>query len=113
MDRLNDYRQIIRRIIGEYLEYIPAEKDVDTIGIIDEKGENFILLEVGWRYPKHVHRAFFHIRIKDDKIWIEEDWTHEGIATELIKAGVPPDMIVLGWQPPEMRPYVDLAGIVS
>ena len=43
MDRLNDYRQIIRRIIGEYLEYIPTEKDVDTIGIIDEKGDNFIL----------------------------------------------------------------------
>ncbi len=113
MDRLNDYRQIIRHIIGDYLEYIPAEKDVDTISIIDERGDNFILMELGWRYPKHVHHTLFHVRIKDDKIWVEEDWTQEGIATELIKAGVPADMIVLGWQPPEMRPYIDLTEVAG
>lgn len=113
MERMNEYRQIIRRILGEYLEYIPPEKGVDAIGIVDESQDNYLLLQVGWRPPYHIHKAFFHIRIKDDKIWIEEDWTQEGIATELIKAGVPADMIVLGWQPPEMRPYVDLSNVTS
>ncbi len=40
-----------------------------------------------------------HIRIKNHKIWIEEDWTEEGIATDLLNAGVPQSDIVLAFHP--------------
>ena len=47
-----------------------------------------------------------------DKIeWglIEEDWTEEGIATDLLEAGVPHEDIVLAFHPPEKRPLTDFA----
>lgn len=42
--------------------------------------------------------------------WIEENWTEDGIATELLAAGVPKDEIVLGFHHPTMRQYSEFAG---
>jgi hypothetical protein len=41
--------------------------------------------------------------------WIEEDWTEAGIADILVRAGVPREDIVLGFQPPDLRQYTDFA----
>ena len=41
------------------------------------------------------------IRIKNDQIWIEEDWTEEGIANELMKLGISNLDIVLAFHLPE------------
>jgi XisI protein. len=35
------------------------------------------------------HGAIVHIRLIDGKIWIQYDGTEEGVATELLEAGVP------------------------
>ncbi|MFN9648942.1 MAG: element excision factor XisI family protein, partial [Pseudanabaena sp.] len=50
-----------------------------------------------------------YVRIRDQKFWIEEDWTEVGIANELIALGVPKEDIVLGFHSPQMRPYTDFA----
>ncbi|MFO5437454.1 MAG: element excision factor XisI family protein, partial [Dolichospermum sp.] len=50
-----------------------------------------------------------HIRIKNDKIYIEEDWTQEGIATELLREGVPKEDIVLAFHDPETRKFTEFA----
>ena len=42
-------------------------------------------------------------RLKDGKIYVEEDWTKEGIANELMRAGVPASDIVLSFNPPDLR----------
>ena len=42
-------------------------------------------------------------RLKDGKISVEEDWTKEGIANELMRAGVPASDIVLSFNPPDLR----------
>ena len=38
---------------------------------------------------------------------IEEDWTEEGIANELMRNGVPTSDIVLAFEPPEVRKFTD------
>ena len=50
-----------------------------------------------------------HLDIKDDRIWIQYDGTEEGIATELVRQGVPRERIVLGFRPKAVRPYTDFA----
>ncbi len=42
-------------------------------------------------------------------IWIEQDWTENGIATELLKAGVSNEEIVLGFRHPKKRPMTEFA----
>ncbi|MEZ4707425.1 MAG: element excision factor XisI family protein [Caldilineaceae bacterium] len=41
--------------------------------------------------------------------YIEIDWTEEGIATELLAAGVPNADIVLVFHHPIVRPYTEFA----
>jgi len=40
---------------------------------------------------------------KHGKVWIEEDWTEEGISKDLVAAGIPPEDIVLAFHSPEPR----------
>ncbi|GAB4417526.1 MAG: hypothetical protein Fur0044_13210 [Anaerolineae bacterium] len=107
MDRLRDYRSIIQRILAEHLENAPQEEDVETVSINDEAGEHYLLLEIGWQPPRRIYNVVFHLRLKEGKIWVEQDWTEYGIARELMEAGIPAEAIELGFQPPEMRPYIE------
>jgi hypothetical protein len=60
------------------------------------------LIKDGWT----IH---IHVRIKNNKIYIEEDWTEEGIATELLREGVPKEDIVLAFHDPETRKFTEFA----
>jgi len=46
---------------------------------------------------------------KNDKVWIQRDGTEDGMATELLKEGIPKDKIVLGFRSPEMRRHTEFA----
>ncbi len=102
---VENYRDIIERIIAAHLAYIPQERDIETLAISDHESGNYLLMDLGWQKPRRIHSVIFHLRVQDGKIWIEQDWTEGGVARELLKAGVPPQDIVLGFQPPDMRPY--------
>jgi len=105
MDRINHYRQIIERVFADYLEFIPREETITTITISDPKTNHYLLLDIGWLPTRRIHSVIMHLHIQDDKIWIEQDRTEDGVAHELLRAGVPPQDIVLGFQPPDMRPF--------
>jgi hypothetical protein len=49
------------------------------------------------------------VDIINGKIWIQRDGTEYGVARELVDAGVPKSQIVLGFRPPEIRPYTEFA----
>ena len=109
MDRLNDNRHIIHRIMQGHVNETPPEEGMETLAVCDDASGNYMLVELGWQPPQHIHNVIFHLRIKDGLIWVEQDWTEYGVARELLDAGVPADTIELGFQPPEMRPYTELA----
>jgi hypothetical protein len=50
-----------------------------------------------------------HIEVIGDKIWIHRDGLEDGIANELVKAGIPKTQIVLGFHPPNILPYTEFA----
>lgn len=50
-----------------------------------------------------------HIVLRTNKIWIEEDWTKDGITTYFLEQGVPNEDIVLGFQPPHMQQRIRCA----
>ncbi|MGK7944818.1 MAG: element excision factor XisI family protein, partial [Microcystaceae cyanobacterium] len=41
--------------------------------------------------------------------YIEEDWTEEGIANDLLREGIPKTDIVLAFHDPETRKFTDFA----
>jgi hypothetical protein len=58
---------------------------------------------VGWDGIRRVHGCLVHLDIIDGKIWIQRDGTEDGIAQELLDAGIPKDQMVLGFKPPDVR----------
>ena len=108
MDQLTPYRHIIERLLGEYLEFMADDEQIDVFSVIDKKEENYLLIETGWQHPRRIYNIIFHLRLKQGKIRVEQDWTREGIARRLVAAGIPVDAIELTYQPPEMREMAQL-----
>ena len=66
-------------------------------------------ISVDWVNQKRINNTHVHIRIKNEKIYIEEDWTEEGIANELLTEGVTKEDIVLAFHDPETRKLTEFA----
>ncbi len=75
----------------------------------DRVRDRYFWFSVGWSGKQRDFSIAVYLRIEQDKIWLEEDWTKQGIANELLDAGVPPEDIVLGFQHPSKRPLTEFA----
>jgi hypothetical protein len=111
MDKLNHYRDLIKQTLTEYdqLASQTPSAGVESLLAFDETRDQYLWFQTGWRQKKRVRGITVHIQIKSNKIWIEEDWTEEGMANELLKLGVPASDIVLGFHPPEARQFTEFA----
>jgi hypothetical protein len=111
MDKLERYRQIIKKILSDYVALDNSQPDpnVESFLIVDERNDHYLWMNLGWEEGKRTSGPTVYVRLRDNKFWIEEDWTEEGIATDLLEAGVPREDIVLAFQPPEMRQYTEFA----
>lgn len=111
MDKLSRYQNLIKGILSQYIEWDSRQPipGIESLLIADDERGHYILMELGWSQERRILRIRVYARIRDDKIWIEEDWTEEGIANELVRAGVPKEDIVLAFHEPEMRHYTEFA----
>jgi hypothetical protein len=109
MDTLDNYRQIIERILMEYAQLPYAYGQLERQLIIDRNANHYVLLTLGWENKQRAHGCLVHIDIIDDKIWIQRDGTEDGIANELVNNGISKSQIVLGFQPSDVRKYTDFA----
>ncbi|RAM53115.1 MAG: hypothetical protein C6Y22_02390 [Hapalosiphonaceae cyanobacterium JJU2] len=46
---------------------------------------------------------------KPNKLWIQHDATEEGVAVDLVTAGIPKQQIVLGFRTLEQRKHTEFA----
>jgi hypothetical protein len=109
MDTLNNYRQIIQKILTEYSQLPYAYGELERQLIIDQTANHYLLLTLGWENNQRVHGCLVHIDIINDKIWIQRDFTEEGVASELVELGVPKTDIVLGFKSPFVREFTGFA----
>jgi len=109
MDQLPRYRAIIRELIQAYAQYQPARGDVQIEVIFDEANDHYELMYAGWNGPYRIHGSVLHLDICQGKVWVQYDGTEDGIAEELVKAGIPREHIVLAFKSPDIRPYTGFA----
>lgn len=111
MDRINQYRQVIHALLEDYRSWYEDATDtgVDLQIVSDDEHGQYMVTSVGWRGETRVSRPLFYLRLKNGKIWIEEDWTKHSIAGELVHFGVPHSDIVLAFNPPEVRHLTEFA----
>jgi hypothetical protein len=111
MDKLARYRNLIKRILSEKVAAYSSqpEPDIEHFMVADEIRDHYILFSLGWTEDRRIRNFNIYVRIINGKFYIEHDLTEAGIATELLKAGVPEQDIVLAFHAPELRQYTEFA----
>ncbi len=82
MDRVTDYRDIVKRIISEYAALKPSYGDIEVETIFDDGQGHYEMVYTGWNGFRRIHGAVLHVDIRDGKVWIQHDGTEDGIAEE-------------------------------
>lgn len=109
--KLTNYQALIKRLLTQYVEADNQQltPGVEYFLIADDESGTYIWLNLGWFQRERLNAPTVDVRLKNGKIWIEENWTEVGIAKELLQAGVPKEDIVLAFQHPEERRLTEFA----
>src|SRR4051794_32082402 len=109
MDSLTQDRELIERVLGAHAKIPYAHGDIQIETVFDRLHDRYMLVNVGWDKTGRVHGALVHVDLIGGKFWVQRDGTESGIATELVRAGVPKDRIVLAFRRPEVRRHTEYA----
>ncbi len=110
MDKLDGYRKVVKDILTEY-HHLNEKSDSSTKSVLafDDVHNQYLLLLMGWQEDERIKSITIHISLTNNKIWIEEDWTEEGVATDLLAKGISRENIVLAFHPLHVRQYTEFA----
>jgi len=109
MDTLNQYRQIVRNVLSEYVRLCYANGDIENEAVFDAERDRYLIVSVGWQGARRVHGTLVHLDIIDGKVWVQRDGTEQGVAGELVASGIPKNHIVLGFHDADVRPHTEFA----
>jgi hypothetical protein len=112
-ETLDAYRNALEHVLTEWADFLntglrPDPGAVSEV-VFDRQHDRYLLVEAGWERGYRIHGALLHVDIIDGKLWIQHDGTEEGIAPELVTAGVPKECIVLAFRSPDMREFSEYA----
>jgi hypothetical protein len=109
MDTIAFYKSVITNSLEAHAELANqmSQSGLETHAVLDDSQGRYALLRVGWQQKKRVRTVILYVRLYDGKIWIEEDWTENGLAADLIAAGIPREIIILAFLHPSKRESVE------
>ncbi len=108
METLSYYRQVITTVLSDLAE-TTAQDGVEIPSLFDSTHDNYLLLAAGWDDVRRIHHIITHLRIRNDKIWVEADNTDAEIVQQLLDSGVPREAIVLAFYSPHKRALTEFA----
>ena len=113
MDKIANYKQIIRKIFTYYADTRIPANNPNPPGyqlIFDEEHGHYLLYRTTWKDElRRIHFCIFHIDIINNKLWVQEDATDFDLVGELEDNGVPKEDIVLAFHAPYKRPFTGYA----
>jgi hypothetical protein len=105
VDKLTHYRKIIRQELEAFAVWAKPGEGIRSEVVFDPTLDHFELVECGWQGRRRIHTVLFHLDIIDGKVWLQYDATDRPIVTELVRAGIPKEDIVLAEKPADVRPF--------
>ncbi|MBE9020428.1 XisI protein [Chroococcidiopsidales cyanobacterium LEGE 13417] len=98
MDRVNQYRQIVRDFLQDF-----AADDPEAQLIFDEQRDRYLVMHNGWRNDYRIYGCAMQLDLIESKVWIQHNSTEIVIDRELVQRGIAPQDIVLGFRAPKVR----------
>lgn len=99
MDKINQYRQIVKEVVTYYSRLKPSHGNIRLDTIFDETQDRYGLMQVGWDRGKRVRGNLIYIALSGEKVIVEYDGMESGITQDLIDKGIPEEDIVLAFVP--------------
>ena len=89
MDKLSRYRFLIKQALTERANLMRSQPlpGEEVICLLDEATDNYLLLRTGWLSDKRLYSVTLHLRLVNDKVHFEQDWTDDCLAN-LVSAGI-------------------------
>ncbi len=110
MDTRLKYRRLIKDVLQKHADYRARLPDrYASQPIFDDERGQYLVLDMGWNGDRYLHATPIHISLIGDKVWVQYDDTEEGVATDLMQAGVSREDIVLGFRHPKIRQHTGFA----
>ncbi len=97
------------KVLQDYLKFLGEDPESQIYLVVDEKQDHYLLVETGWHHDYRIYGTLIHLDIIDEKIWIQQDGTEEGVANELVSLGISPQQIVLAFKSLERRQITEFA----
>ena len=109
MDKVARYREVIKQVLHKYAwdDKDPRLSEYEEQIVTDDEHGHYFLYGVGWEDYRRIHGCTIHIDLRGEKIWIQQDWTEEGVAGDLENLGVPKSDIVLAFHTPVRRKDIE------
>lgn len=104
MDRVNQYRQIVRDFLQDF-----AADDPEAQLIFDTERDRYLVMHNGWRGEYRIYGCAMQLDLIEGKVWIQHNSTEILIERELIELGIAPQDIVLGLRSPSVRERLAIA----
>jgi hypothetical protein len=98
MDKVTNYRCILRNAVNQYARYQPSHGQIEAIPVCDLKNDNYLLMHTGWDNIRRTHATVLHLRLRDGRVLIEKDGLEHGVTQDLLDAGVAPRDIVYAFE---------------
>jgi hypothetical protein len=98
MDKVDRYRQIICQFLQDF-----AKDDSEAQLIFDLERDCYLVMHVGWRNDYRIYGCAIQLDLIDNQVWIQNNSTEIYVDRELIKRGIDPQDIILGFRSPSVR----------
>ena len=105
----NQLTSVVKAVLLRHTEVPISHGDLVCRPAFDDERASYLLLVVGWQGKRRVHGVLAHIDVHEDKVAIEYDGTEDGLALELVEAGVSKHQILLAFKPVHIRPHTGFA----
>ncbi len=102
-------RDIVEHVLTEWADFLGDDGVSACELVFDRRQDHYLLVEAGWENGCRIYGTLLHIDIQGGKLWIQHDGTEDGVADELVAAGVPKQSIVLAFRPASLRALTEFA----
>ena len=114
MFKVKTYQKILLSFLEDYSKITYANApNLEQQILVDTKRNHFQLVSVGWQKGKFIYDVVFHFDIKNEQIWIQQNWTDIKLRQELVERGVENKDIFVAFSPLQQPLENTVHGITS
>ncbi len=109
MEKLKIYQQKIKDLLEAYVATTQSDPEEEVYLVEDDVKMHYLLYHNAWHNSSRSYGCILHVRLKNEKVYIEYDGTDVGFADYFVEQDIPKEDIVLAFHAPAKRPYTGFA----